>query len=289
MKNLEICTSLILSTLILISLFLIGIIWLFNKKFWDKYKLLIIFGSIVWVIFLIGLGSEFFKVESNLWKLAGIVDTATAIALAVLAVFAYKEYAAGEDEIKIYLDVDGEKKDTQLRLLRKDVNRSEVLGLLGMIQNSNERRFNNSKFRNKEILLEFLKNIMEVQKGNRDEIVVPISKEDFEKYFSDYFDVKVKKPTPEVKILLNVEGETKDTQLTLLRKDVSRSEVLGLLGMIQNKNSGRFENSKFRDKKVLLEFLKNIKDAQRGEVDEIVVPISKEDFEKYFSEYFNKS
>ncbi len=160
------------------------------KHHWEKYKPLILFGVITVILTLIGVCSDFCSIGKPIkpiWDFASIADTATAIALAVLAAIAYFEYAKGEDEIKIYLDVEGEKKDTQLRLLRKDVSRSEILGLLGMIQNKNSGRFENSKFRNKEILLEFLKNIMEVQKGNRDEIVVPISKEDFEKYFSEYF------------------------------------------------------------------------------------------------------
>jgi len=157
------------------------------KHHWEKYKPLILFGVITVILTLIGVCSDFCSKGKLLWDFSSIVDTATAIALAVLAAIAYFEYAKGEDEIKIYLDVEGEKKDTQLRLLRKDVSRGEVLGILGMIQNKNSGRFENSKFRNKEILLEFLNNIMEVQKGNRDEIVVPISKEDFEKYFSEYF------------------------------------------------------------------------------------------------------
>jgi hypothetical protein len=156
--------------------------------FWyRKYSLLVWFVAITFIVLLIGIIATFYKKGVSLWDLLSALDTATAIALAVLAFFAYLEYARGEDEIKIYLNVEGEKKDTQLRLLRKQVSRSEVLGILGMIQNKNSGRFENSKFRNKKILLEFLNNIMEVQKGNKDEIEVPISKEDFDKYFSDFF------------------------------------------------------------------------------------------------------
>jgi len=68
---------------------------------------------------------------------------AFAVALGVLAFFAYREMVHGEDEVRLFFDVAGAKEpiDTGLSLLRRDCSRGEVIGVLGMMQRRTEKRF----------------------------------------------------------------------------------------------------------------------------------------------------
>ncbi|WP_456420203.1 hypothetical protein [Thermovibrio sp.] len=155
---------------------------------WEKNKELLIFAAIVLIAFAIGLLGDFFRFKSftKLWELFSVLDTASAVALAVLAFLAYREYSKGMDEIPIKLKVEEkELVDTKLKLLRKDISRSEIMGILGQVQNNPENRFNNSKLKERKTLLRFLEDIRKVQKGEINEIIIPISKEDFERHFSN--------------------------------------------------------------------------------------------------------
>ncbi len=132
-------------------------------------------------------------------KLRGFIsnfDTASSIVLAISAFLAYYKYAKENDEIPLYFKVykkENEGKETnylvntELKLLRKDVNRQEILGILGMIQKKSSGRFNNSKLKEKETLLEFLENIRSVQKGKGDKVEIPISEEDLKEHFPHLF------------------------------------------------------------------------------------------------------
>ena len=148
------------------------------KSFLEKYKLIIMFIVITFIV----LGVDFSVAENNFWyKLAQHIDNSTAIALAVLALFAYIEYAKGEDEIPIIFLVDGKEIDTNFKLLRKSVTRSEILGILGMIQKSSTGRYDIKN----DMAYMLMENIAEVQKGKKDKIYINMTKELYDKYFNN--------------------------------------------------------------------------------------------------------
>ena len=73
--------------------------WVFilgeNIKFLKKYKLL----SLFWVLIFIGVpGRLIFGEDSLFWSIWGVLDTSSAVALAVLAFLAYKEIIKEDDE-----------------------------------------------------------------------------------------------------------------------------------------------------------------------------------------------
>jgi hypothetical protein len=165
------------------------------KKWLEKYKNLILFGLISVGIFIfaciyVGL-DHLNETHSKWWGSIMVLDTATAIALALLAVFAYYEYAKGEDEIKLkfeILDEDGNVLNTKylrsngeiLVILRKNTTRAEVLGIMGMIQKSSTGRYEIDN----RIQKRFLDKINEIQKGKGDELLIPIIKKDYDKFFN---------------------------------------------------------------------------------------------------------
>lgn len=116
--------------------------------------------------------------NSSLWKIWGVLDTASAISLAVLAFMGYMEFIKTEDEISITFKIGEQEKDSGLRLLRKDLSRSEVLGILGMIQKDSSKRFDIETMKNKIFLDELIK----LQKGKGKELVISLSKEEVEQF-----------------------------------------------------------------------------------------------------------
>jgi len=116
--------------------------------------------------------------KSFLWDLYGTLDTASAVALATLAFAGYMEYTRLEDKIKIYFDVEGKEIDTGLSLLRKDCTRSEIFGLLGMIQKDAKGRFE-VRFMKDLTLLDMLQ---QIQKGKGDKLIIPLQKEEIAQF-----------------------------------------------------------------------------------------------------------
>jgi len=114
------------------------------------------------------------------WQFYNMFGVATTLALSVLAFMTYIDYAKGEDVIKIYFQ-EGNRKiytDTELYTQRKHFTRSEVLGLLGMIQSSQD-RFNLSDFnKNPQILERFKK----IQNGKSDELIIKITEEELKQF-----------------------------------------------------------------------------------------------------------
>jgi hypothetical protein len=98
-------------------------------------KMLIFYVS---VIFIGAIVANFFPF---VWHWFGILDTASAVALAILAFFGYLEFVRSEDAIKIFFNTDGEIIDTELSILRKNFTRGELMGVLGMIQKNSKDRF----------------------------------------------------------------------------------------------------------------------------------------------------
>jgi len=138
------------------------------RKFWERYLVLIIFLGIS----IVGLAIRYiFGVDSWIWDIWASVDVASAVAMGVMAFLAYREFISSEDEIRIYFNVDDKLIDTGLSILRKDSNRSELLGILGMIQKDPTKRFSIQYLKDKK----FLTNLHALQKGKSLKLEVIIS------------------------------------------------------------------------------------------------------------------
>lgn len=114
----------------------------------------------------------------HIWDIWGVIDTSSAVALALLAAVAYYEYIKGDDVIKIYFQTGNKKIDTKLSLLRKEFSRSELLGLLGMVQKDQKERYKLAYFQNPEIL----KEIQKIQKGDGKEFIIKIEDDEKENF-----------------------------------------------------------------------------------------------------------
>ena len=82
-----------------------------------------------------------------------------------------------------------------------------------------------------------------------------------------------------IKILFDVEGEIKDTKLSTLRKDFSRAELLGLLGMIQKDPKKRYHINSLQDPSKLLNEIQEIQKGWRKK--EFVIKMTKKEFEDF--------
>ena len=133
------------------------------------------------VIVVLGIGAYYLQNAKNvehIWDYWGVLDTSSAVALAILAGLAYWDYIKGENIIKIYFLVNGKKIDTGLSLLRKDFSRSELLGILGMIKLDPKERYKLLYFQNPTIL----KEIQKIQKGKGNEFTIELEDDEL-KYF----------------------------------------------------------------------------------------------------------
>jgi len=146
-----------------------------------RYKPLIIYvgfilsGLIIWYFFA---KITLFPEKKELWDFWGAIDTSSAVALSILAFLAYKEMIKQEDTIPLYFNVEGKVIDTKLSLLRKNCNRGEVVGVLGMMQKDTKERFSFST----KALPVFLEQLQEVQKGKSDKIIIYMTQKEFEQF-----------------------------------------------------------------------------------------------------------
>lgn len=85
------------------------------------------------------------------------------------------------------------------------------------------------------------------------------------------------KAEDEVKIYFEVEGELKDTGLSLLRRDCTRSEINGILTM-PLKEEHHFHKLKYMKNRELLQELHAI---QKGKKDSLIMPMSAVEFEQF--------
>ena len=81
----------------------------------------------------------------------------------------------------------------------------------------------------------------------------------------------------EIKILFDIEGELTDTGLTLLRRNFSRQELMGVLGMIQKNQKERFNVESLHD----IAVLRKIHEIQKGKGKSFVIKMSKEEKEQF--------
>jgi len=114
----------------------------------------------------------------DIWDWFGVADTSSAIALAILAGWGYYEYVKSEDEIKIIFDVAGKKIDTGLSILRKECTRSELMGVLGMIQKNQKEKYKLAYMKDKNIL----KQLHKIQKGKDKEFILKISEDELKQF-----------------------------------------------------------------------------------------------------------
>lgn len=119
------------------------------------------YGSIAWL-------EEFY----------GALDVAAAVALAFFALWGYMEYSRQEESVAIVFLVANEKKKTGLSLLRKNCTRSELLGVLGMIQKDPKARFEIVSMKRKA----FLDTLARIQKESDTELCIAITQSELEQF-----------------------------------------------------------------------------------------------------------
>jgi hypothetical protein len=145
------------------------------NKWIKKYSVLISFIGLS----LVGLVIYFVAEDSKLWKLWGAVDISFAVALGVLAFIAYRDMVRDEDEMSIIFELpNGDTKDTSLTLLRKNCTRSEILGILGMIQKDPAKRFTIASLQTPD----FLKMLNNLQKGTENKILIRLQEDEIEQF-----------------------------------------------------------------------------------------------------------
>lgn len=108
----------------------------------------------------------------------GALDVAAAVALAMFALWGYQEYGRQEESVKIMFEVNGELKETNLSLLRKNCTRSEVLGVLGMIQKDSKTRFEIGSMKK----VAFIKTLADIQKGKVKELVICLTQIELDQF-----------------------------------------------------------------------------------------------------------
>ncbi len=140
----------------------------------QRYAPLIIFIAIG------GVGIGAYVLFPKLWDIYGVLDVASAVALSVLAFLGYMEFIRSEDEIEIVFNIEGEHKSTGLSVLRKDCTRSEIMGILGMIQKNPKEKFSISYMKEPKML----KDLYAIQKGSAKRLVIPLTKEEAKQFIS---------------------------------------------------------------------------------------------------------
>jgi len=138
------------------------------------YYPLIVFGCVT----VGGLLIKYFEM-TKFWDFYEALDTASAVALSLLAFSGYLEYIKSENVIKIYFQIDKQDEiDTGLSVLRKNCTRSEVFGILGMLQKDPKKRYEIKYTKD----LSFLGKLQDIQKGDADKLIIPIIDEELEQF-----------------------------------------------------------------------------------------------------------
>lgn len=149
-----------------------------NKKekimIWKKYKNAIVF----LIVTLVGIGLYIYDKNAIGWTTYNMLGVATALALAILALMTYIEYAKGEDIIKIYFQVGTKRIYTKLYTQRKHFTRGEVMGMLRMIHESQGTYKIKDFNENPDILQRF--NM--IQNGTLDELCIVVLEEELKQF-----------------------------------------------------------------------------------------------------------
>ena len=151
------------------------------SKFKQYKEFLIYFGisSIGLYLFYLSLNKNFKVTKETLWELWGAVDSSFAVAVGILAIFVYKEMARAQDIIELKFQI-GNKEPigTGLSLLRKNFTRSEIMGILGMIQKEQEKKYRLEFFQDKKVL----KKIQDIQTGKERVFIIKMSQKEAKQF-----------------------------------------------------------------------------------------------------------
>jgi len=143
------------------------------KKIRQYRDIVIYFG-----ITAIGIIVYWFSVDKiSVWGFWGALDSSFAVAMGILAIFVYRELAREEDVIEIKFQIDNKIVDTGLSLLRRNFQRSEVMGILGMITKE-QGRFKLEFLQNKDVLKKF----QDIQKGKEKIFIIKMTKEEAKQF-----------------------------------------------------------------------------------------------------------
>jgi len=148
------------------------------KDILKKYREFVIYFGITVIGFILYLISIDFKFKVN-WESWTALDSSFAVAVGILGFFLYLRLARDEDiiELKFKID-DNEPIPTGLSLLRKHFTRSEIMGILGMIQKDQVTRYKLDFFQDKQVL----DKIHKIQKGKDKEFIITMDAEEAEKF-----------------------------------------------------------------------------------------------------------
>lgn len=86
-----------------------------------------------------------------------------------------------------------------------------------------------------------------------------------------------RKQLQEVQICFNHMGQKLPLDLGIMRKHISRAEVMGILGVIQKDSRDKYNI----DYLSTPEFMENIFRIQKGELDEILIEVSSKELEQF--------
>ena len=96
---------------------------------------------------------------------------------------------------------------------------------------------------------------------------------------------KILRDNDEIKLILKTGEKEYNTHLTLLRKDCTRAEIMGLLGMIQKDPSKRFHIEYLQKS----DFLKKLHHVQKGKDKRVIVMMRGEEKEQFIQTSKNGS
>jgi len=151
------------------------------SKFKQYKEFLIYFGisSIGLYLFYLSLNKNFKITKETLWELWGAVDSSFAVAVGILAIFVYKEMARAQDIIELKFQIGNKEPiETGLSLLRKNFTRSEIMGILGMIQKEQEKKYRLEFFQDKKVL----KKIQDIQTGKERVFIIKMSQKEAKQF-----------------------------------------------------------------------------------------------------------
>jgi len=141
----------------------------------QRYGVLIVFA----VLFVVGLFIRYgMGEESALWGIWSAIDVSFAVVLGILAYIAYSNIVRAEDQVRLVFNVANEKEvDTGLCLLRKNCTRSEVIGVISMMEkNTKELHYDATH------LHDLLEEINNVQVGSNRTLRIIISQDEFAQF-----------------------------------------------------------------------------------------------------------
>lgn len=130
-------------------------------------------GKIIVVLFVVVAVCDFFFNDS---KIIDILDKITICFAFVSMCYIWLQYYKMQQKIKIILLINDKQQELPLTILRRHFTRAEILGVLGVFDKNSDFRILHTATQ------EFFDDIQAVQLGKKDEIIIPIKKENDDKY-----------------------------------------------------------------------------------------------------------